>query len=202
MSARIGVFGGTFDPPHLGHLILASEARFQLRLNRLLWVLTAVPPHKIKNTISPVEARLEMLRRAVAGESDFEISTVDIDRPGPHYMLDTIRLLIAQNPESEMVLVIGEDSLHDLPGWHRPLELVAACSEIGVMRRPGDLKDFSALERSLPGLSRKVHFVDAPLLEIASHQIRERARRNMPFRYYVPATVHEYISSHRLYQSM
>jgi nicotinate-nucleotide adenylyltransferase len=200
MSARIGIFGGTFDPPHLGHLILASEARFQLRLSRMIWVLTAVPPHKMKNAISPLKDRAEMLRLAVQDEPGFETSTVDIERPGPHYTVDTVHLLSAQNPDSEMVLVMGEDALHDLPRWHRPLDLIAACSEIGVMRRPGDLMDCSALERGLPGISKKVRFVDAPLLEIASHQIRERARRNLPFKYYVPAAVHEYILGHKLYQ--
>ena len=199
MTARVGVLGGTFDPPHLGHLILASEALTQLQLTRLLWVLTALPPHKQDNAIAPVEDRLAMLRLALAGETAFELSTVDIDRPGPFYTLDTLRLLKHRNPSDEMILVLGGDSLHDLPDWHRPAELVAACTEIGVMRRPGDAIDLSALETRLPGLTAKVRFVDAPLLEISSHQIRERIRRHQSFKYYVPPTVHEFILSHGLY---
>ena len=200
MIARIGVFGGTFDPPHLGHLILASEARSQLGLTRLLWVLTALPPHKRGQVISPLEDRLAMIRLALADERAFELSRVDIDRPGPHYTLDTLNLLRGQNAGCELTLVIGGDSLRDLPQWHRPLDVLAACDSIGVMRRPGDEIDLTELEASLPGLIEKVSFVDAPLLEISSHEIRERARQGLPFKYYVPNEVHRYILSHHLYR--
>jgi nicotinate-nucleotide adenylyltransferase len=201
MLQRIGVFGGTFDPPHLGHLILAAEARAQLRLDRLLWVLTALPPHKIGETITPLEDRLAMVKLALQDEPAFELSTVDIDRPGPHYTLDTIKILRNSLPTQEIILVIGGDSLHDLPRWHRPRDLVAACDEIGVMRRPADSVDLTALEAELPRLTSKVRFVDAPLLEIASHEIRERVLRGLPFRYFVAPGVYSYIIKHRLYQS-
>lgn len=200
MNSRLGVFGGTFDPPHLGHLILASEARTQLSLTRLLWVLTAQPPHKRAAVIGPLEDRMAMIRLALQDEPAFEISRVDIDRPGPHYTLDTLRLLSQQNPDSELVLVMGGDSLRDLPQWHRPAEVVGACDTIGVMRRPGDEIDLNDLEVALPGLLDKVAFVDAPLLEISSREIRDRARQGLPFKYYVPPAVHDYIVSHHLYQ--
>jgi nicotinate-nucleotide adenylyltransferase len=141
-----------------------------------------------------------MVRLALADESAFELSTVDIDRPGPHYTLDTVSLLRKQNPGSEIVLVIGGDSLHDLPSWHRPAEVVAACDEIGVMRRPGDEIGFAALEANLPGLRSKVRFIDAPLMEISSHEIRDRVLKHLPFKYYVPAGVHEFIVSRGLYR--
>ena len=201
MTARIGVFGGTFDPPHLGHLILASEARSQLGLTQLLWVLTALPPHKRGQVISPLEDRLAMIRLALKDEPNFELSLVDITRPGPHYTLETLNLLRQQNAGSALVLVIGGDSLRDLPQWHRPTDVLAACDGIGVMRRPGDEIDLSELEMRLPGLIEKVSFVDAPLLEISSHEIRERARQGLPFKYYVPAEVHQYILAHHLYQN-
>jgi nicotinate-nucleotide adenylyltransferase len=201
MKKRLGVFGGTFDPPHLGHLILASEAYAALSLTRILWVLTSVPPHKLDQQITSVEDRLAMVRLALRGEAAFELSTVDMDRPGPHYTLDTIRLLSAQYPGDDMVLLIGGDSLHDLPTWHHPAELVGACAEIGVMRRPGDLIDLTALEAEIPGLSAKVRYIDAPLLEIASHEIRERAAAGSPFRYYVPPAVYKYIVEHQLYRA-
>ncbi|HEY5984314.1 MAG TPA: nicotinate-nucleotide adenylyltransferase [Anaerolineales bacterium] len=200
MTGRIGVFGGTFDPPHIGHLILASEARFQLGLTRLLWVLTAIPPHKLDDHITPVQDRLAMVRLAIADEPAFELSRVDIDRPGPHYTLDTLKLLRKEHPGEQLILVIGGDSLRDLPTWHLPLEVLSACDEIGVMRRPGDRIDLSGLEARIPGLGKKVGFVDAPLLEIASHEIRERAARQLPFRYYVPAAVHQYILNQGLYR--
>jgi nicotinate-nucleotide adenylyltransferase len=200
MKQRLGVFGGTFDPPHLGHLILASEACAALSLARVLWVLTSAPPHKLDQEITPVKDRLAMVRLALRGEPAFQLSTVDMDRPGPHYTLDTIKLLSAQYPGDEMVLLIGGDSLHDLPTWHRPAELVDDCAEIGVMRRPGDLIDLTGLEAQIPGLSAKVKYVDAPLLEIASHEIRRLAAAGLPFRYYVLPSIYKYIIDHRLYR--
>jgi nicotinate-nucleotide adenylyltransferase len=143
-----------------------------------------------------------MVRSALADEPTFELSTVDIDRPGPHFTLDTLRLLRSQNPESDIILVLGGDSLHDLPGWHRPEEVVAACSEIGVMRRPGDEVDLSRLEEGLPGLRARLHFITAPLLQISSHEIRERAGKGLPFRHYVPRAVYEYIVAQRIYRGI
>jgi nicotinate-nucleotide adenylyltransferase len=198
---RIGLFGGTFDPPHLGHLILAGEACAQLQLDRLLWVLTPTPPHKLGQAITPSEQRLAMVELAIAGDPLFELSRVELDRPGPHYTLDTVRQIQADSPAADVILLIGGDSLRDLPTWRQAADLVSACDEIGVMRRPGDSANLSALEGSLPGIGSKVRFVDAPLLEIASSEIRRRASLGEPFRYYVPAAVHEYILRHRLYQS-
>ena len=199
MIDRIGIFGGTFDPPHLGHLILASEARSRLQLTRILWVLTSIPPHKTDQPISPLEDRLAMLKLALKDEPGFELSTVDMDRPGPQYTLDTIKLLTKQYPHSDLIPLIGGDSLRDLPDWHEPVKLVAACQQIGVMRRPGDLIDLSGLEKKIPGLTAKVRFVDAPLLEIASHEIRKRVSDGSPFRYYLLPSVYEYIVRHKLY---
>jgi nicotinate-nucleotide adenylyltransferase len=201
MTQRIGIFGGTFDPPHLGHLILASEARAQLQLSRLLWVLTSIPPHKTEQPISPLDDRLAMLKLALEDEPGFELSSVDMDRPGPQYTLDTINLLAQIYPEAELIPLVGGDSLRDLPTWHNPVELAAACQEIGVMRRPGDSIDLSSLENEIPGISAKVRFVDAPLLEIASHEIRQRARQGLPFRYYLLPPVYQYIIRHKLYSA-
>ena len=201
MVQRVGIFGGTFDPPHLGHLILASEANSQLDLDRMLWVLTAMPPHKLGMTISPLDDRLAMLKLALQDEPAFQLSTVDMDRPGPHYTSDTLKLLADDYPGAQLVLILGGDSLHDLPSWHNPMDLIASCSEIGVMRRPVDSIDLSALEKKLPGLTSKVSFVDAPLLEIASHEIRERVLEGRPFRYFVLPSVYNYILRHHLYQA-
>ncbi len=197
---RLGVFGGTFDPPHIGHLILAAEACADLKLDCLLWVLTPVPPHKLGQPITPLEHRLAMLELAIVGDVDFRLSRVEMDRPGPHYMLDSMRMLGDQHPSSDLILLIGGDSLRDLPAWHRPADLMAACDEIGVIRRPGDSVDLSALERSIPGTQAKVRFVDAPLLEISSSDIRRRIREKLPFRYYLSRTVYEYILKRELYR--
>ena len=198
---RIGLFGGTFDPPHLGHLILAGEACEQIALTHLLWVLTPEPPHKQNQTVTAVEHRLAMLQLAIEDDPRFELSRIELERPGPHYTLDTVKIMKKLHPSAEIVLLIGGDSLHDLPTWHRPADLMAACDTIGVLRRPGDSADLPALERQLPGISSKVRFVDAPLLEIASRDIRSRAAQGKSFRYYLPPKVYAYIQTHRLYQN-
>jgi len=199
MRPRIGLFGGTFDPPHLGHTILAAEAFEQLQLTRLLWVLTAVPPHKEGQPITALEHRLGMVRRALEASPEFELSRLDIDRPPPHYALDTVRLASGLFPGADVIYLLGGDSLRDLPRWHEPAAFVAACGQIGVMRRPGDAVDLAGLESALPGLSGKLAFVDAPLLEISSHEIRRRARAGRTFRHYLQPPVYEYIAANNLY---
>jgi len=199
MAALVGVFGGTFDPPHIGHLILASEARSRLHLDRLLWVLTPDPPHKQDQAITALKHRLAMVRLAIAGDPSFELSGVEIERPGPQYALDTVRTLAEQDPAASLVYVMGGDSLRDLPSWYHPEQLVARLAFLGVVRRPGDAVDLPLLEKAIPGLSAKVRFVDAPLLEVASHEIRVRAAQGRPFRYFLPAAVYDYIVVQHLY---
>lgn len=196
---RIGVFGGTFDPPHIGHLILAAEALSQLNLERLLWVLTPNPPHKRGQFITPLAVRLEMVVAAIRDDPAFELSRVDLDRPGPHYAVDTVRLLRAQYPGKGIVYLMGGDSLRDLPGWHAPESFLAECAGLGVMRRPGDRVNLGGLEARLPGISLRVEFVSAPLLEISSSQVRERVRSGKPYRYYLPRGVYEIVQRKGLY---
>jgi len=200
MTEFIGIFGGTFDPPHLGHLILAAEALNQLQLTRVLWVLTPQPPHKPERPITPLPQRLEMLKRALGSAPGFELSTIESDRPGPHYTLDTIDLLQAKFPSARLVLLFGGDSLRDLPTWRRPDEIITAVNAFGVMRRPGDEIDLPTLERSLPGLSAKVRFVNTPQLEISSSSIRQRVATGGHFRYYLPTGVYDYIQQTNLYR--
>jgi nicotinate-nucleotide adenylyltransferase len=141
-----------------------------------------------------------MLELAIADNSSFQLSRIEIDRRGPHYMVDTTRILADQHPSADLILLIGGDSLRDLPTWHRPADLVSACREIGVMRRPGDSVDLSALEQSVPGTQAKVRFVEAPLLDISSSDIRRRIREKLPFRYYLSQPVYEYILKNQLYR--
>ena len=197
---RVGIFGGTFDPPHLGHLILADEALHQLKLERLLWVLTPDPPHKQVQTISPWQQRFELVQAALADNPAFEISRVDVDRPGPHYAVDTVRLLHDQLPGEELVYLMGGDSLHDLPTWYQPQELVRLCVQFGVMHRPSDAIDFQKLEILLPGAGVKIHFIEAPLIEISSNDIRERIANGQPFRYFLPPAVYNLVQSEGYYR--
>jgi nicotinate-nucleotide adenylyltransferase len=197
---QIGLFGGTFDPPHLGHLILASEAYSQLALDRLLWILTPEPPHKQDLSITSIQHRLAMVKLAIEGNPSFELSHIELDRPGPHYTLDTVELIAEKYPESDITPIIGGDSLRDMPKWHRPKELLQACHWVGVMRRPGEQENLAVLENDLPGISSKVHYVDAPLLEIASREIRSRIMGGKQFQYYLHPAVYEYIKDNHLYQ--
>jgi len=188
---RLGIFGGTFDPPHLGHLILAAEAQWQLRLDRVLWVLTPIPPHKPQRALSLLAIRRSMVEATISNEPSFELSTVDIDRPPPHYAVDTLRLLAQMHPGAELVYLVGGDSLRDLPKWYHPQEVVARADELGVMRRPGVKVDLDALERQASGIQAKIRFIQAPLIEISSTLVRQRAAEGLPFRHFlVPETYH------------
>jgi len=200
MPSLVGLFGGTFDPPHIGHLILSAETRAQLGLDRLVWILTPDPPHKQGQAITPLEHRLWMVKLAIADDPRFELSTVEIDRPGPHYALETVKIIAKLNPAADLVYLMGGDSLRDLPAWHRPTDLVAALHFIGVMRRPGDSIDLPALEKIIPGLTAKVRYVEAPLLDIAAHEIRQRIAEGRPFRYFLPPAVYDYIVEYNLYR--
>jgi nicotinate-nucleotide adenylyltransferase len=197
---RLGVFGGTFDPPHHAHRILAAEALEQLALDRVLWVLTPNPPHKVDTGITPLEHRLAMLRAALAGEDRFELSRVDIDRPPPHYALGTLQALRRQYPLARLVFLMGGDSLHDLPFWHTPLAFLEACDELGVMRRTSDSLDVESLQEAMPALKVKLRWIDAPLLEISASWIRQRAGAGKAYRYYVPEAVFQIIEARGLYK--
>jgi nicotinate-nucleotide adenylyltransferase len=200
MPSLIGLFGGTFDPPHIGHLFLSAEMGAQLGLDRVLWILTPNPPHKQGQPITPIEYRKAMVELAISDNRLFELSTVEIDRPGPNYALDTVKIVSEKNPDGDLVYLMGGDSLRDLPTWHRPADLVAVLRFIGVMRRPGDSIDLPALEKILPGLTAKVRYVDAPLLDISAHEIRQRVSDGRPFRYFLPPAVYHYIEEHNLYR--
>jgi nicotinate-nucleotide adenylyltransferase len=179
---------------------LAEECRTQLELDKLLWVVTNQPPHKQTLVISPVEERIELVNLTIAGNPNFELSRVDVERPGPHYALDTVLLLKQQYPGAEMVYLMGGDSLHDLPIWHRPQEFLIACDGIGVMRRHDDQVDLETLEEDLPGITQKVHLVEAPILEISSHQIRQRIESEMGYRYYLTDAVYRVVEKMKLYR--
>ena len=197
---RIGIFGGTFDPPHLGHLILAAEAHFQLELDRLLWVLTPVPPHKMGRVITSPDDRLAMVEAAISKDARFEISTVEIDREGPHYAIDTVQLLREEHPKDELIYLVGGDSLQQLNTWHRPIDFIQACDALGVMHRPDNPLDMGQLESQAPGITAKIQFLEAPLLEISSRVLRRRINQGEPYQYYLPQEVITVIEARKLYR--
>jgi len=195
---RIGIFGGTFDPVHVGHLILATESASQLDLDKVLWMVTADPPHKGEQ-VTPVEHRLAMVAAAIDDDPLFEISRLEVDRPGPHLAVETMRLLHQRYPTDMLVYLMGGDTLEDLPAWYKPDEFLAVCDEIGVLRRPGHLIDLPALEKGLPGLTAKVRFIDSALIDISSTQLKAAISKGKPYRYSLPSVVYNYIQENRLY---
>ena len=197
---RLGVFGGTFDPPHIGHLILAAEARDQLNLDCTMWVLTPDPPHKHGKKIASLEHRLAMVELAIEEDDSFFISFVDIDRSGPHYMVDTLNLIREEYHDCEIFYLMGGDSLQDFADWYKAEEILGAVDGIGVMRRPGDDIDLTTLIARLPQLAAKINFVTAPLLEISAQQVRYRVHENRAFRYYLLQSVYQYIQDHQVYK--
>jgi nicotinate-nucleotide adenylyltransferase len=198
---RIGVFGGTFDPPHIAHLILADESCFQLDLGKILWVLTPVSPLKPNVRITPWYQRLELLEAAISNNPKFVISRVDIDREAPSYTYETLRFLNEDHPGDDIIFLMGGDSLRDLPQWEKPEELISYCKEIGVMERPGAVTNMDKLGQTIQGLKNKVKWIEAPLLEISSRRIRKKIGRGEPVKYYLPDKVFQLIESNNLYNS-
>jgi nicotinate-nucleotide adenylyltransferase len=200
---KVGILGGTFDPIHLGHLLMAESAREILELRQVLFVPAGDPPHKQELPITPACHRQAMVELALAHNPFFELSPVDLDRSGPHYSTETVQLLQKQYdlPPELCYFIIGSDSLQDLPTWHRPAELIKIC-RLAVARRPGSLPDLTSLEASLPGLSDQLTWVEMPLVGISASDIRARARAGQSIRYQVPDGVGEYIQKHQLYRKI
>lgn len=197
---RVGIFGGTFDPPHIGHLILAEEAWFQLKLDAVIIVPAGDPPHKRNRRLSAAASRVRMVTAAIVGNDHFVLSRVDVDRPGPHYTIDMVRLLRDSLPAgSELFFLMGSDSLRDLPNWHLADRLVANCRLVALARHDVTL-DWEYLEGALPGLHARVIQLDMPELEIASHILQERIRTGQPIRYQVPEAVEAIIAAEGLYR--
>jgi nicotinate-nucleotide adenylyltransferase len=196
---RLGIFGGTFDPPHLGHLILAETAADSLQLSQVLFVPAADPPHKTKLRTS-AEHRLAMVERAIAGNPQFGISRVDLDRPGPHYTVEMLRLLHQDYPGAELFFLIGGDSLRDLPTWSRPAELIREAT-LGVMRRPDATLDLEELEQKIPGIRRCLTWIEAPQIEISASDLAARLAAGQSIRYQVPDAVCAYIEEKQLYRT-
>ena len=191
---RLGILGGTFDPVHIAHLIIAEEARVLCRLDRVLFVPARVSPLKSREgTLFEAEERCEMVRRAIADEPAFEVSRVDLDRDGPSYSVDTLRLLREQyGPEASLFFVMGMDSLLNLRAWYRADEIIRLARLIAV-GRAGYAPDLSSLERQLPGVSAATEMLLSLEIGISSTEVRRRIQQGLPFRYQVPAAVYDYI---------
>lgn len=200
LEGGIGVLGGTFDPPHIGHLVIAQEAVSQLCLSKIFFAPTRKPPHKLSNDITPIEHRLAMVQLAIAPHPRFALSRVDADRAGPTFTVDTMRLLREQfGNDAELFFIMGMDSLASILTWHAPDQLIRSC-KLAVFNRPGFTANLDELEARLPGLSARAVFLKSPTLEIAASDIQRRVRAGQPIAQLVPAAVADYIAQHNLYR--
>lgn len=201
--ARIGVLGGSFDPIHVGHLGITREVHERLGLDRSVFLPAGQPPHKLDKRLTDVEHRLAMVRLAIADRPHLTMSRVDVDRPGPCYSVDTVRLLRDQfrsvGTEPEIYFLIGADSLIELPTWYRPRELLQLCTVVAV-GRPGYRVDPGALGRLLPGAPPVTYLeLDSPV-DVSSTGIRQRVAEGRSIRGLVPEAVERYILEHNLYR--
>lgn len=196
---RLGLYGGTFDPIHLGHLILAESCREACGLDQVWFVVTATPPHK-RSERTPVSDRLEMARIATAGHPSFEVSEIESGDDGPHYSYRTLERLTAERPGDDLFFLIGADSLADLPTWRQP-ERVAELATIVVVNRPGIDPAVMAGPPDLGPAARPVRFVTIPPIGISSTDLRRRVAEGWSIRYQVPRGVEAYIVEQGLYRS-
>jgi nicotinate-nucleotide adenylyltransferase len=198
-GARIGVFGGSFDPIHVGHLIVAEVLQHALSLECVIFLPAGRPPHKPTQQLAADADRLAMLKLALAGAPCFEVSTVDLDRPGPNYTAESLGVLRAQLPQNcELYFLIGQDSLRDFPTWHAPAE-IARQARLGVALRPGVVATVDAVNLAVPDTNDRIELVSVPLIDVASRTIRANIRAGGPYRFQVPPAVADYITERGLY---
>jgi len=200
---RLGLLGGTFDPVHYGHLLLAESAREQCRLDQVLFLPAAVPPHKRNQELSPAETRIEMLELAIAGHKAFSVSRYEIDRGGVSYTVETLTHFRQQDPDGELFFLLGADMLHDLPNWRDAARVCQLALPVTV-RRPGTGEpDFGCLA-GIASAERiatiRCHQLEMPQIDLSSTEIRRRVAAGLSIRHQAPRAVEEYIQTHRVYQ--
>ena len=196
---NIGVLGGTFDPIHIGHLVVAEEARIKLGFTEVLFVPAGQPWRKLDRNITPADHRVEMVRRAIADNPHFKLCTLEVERPGPSYTVDTLTILREQlGSEASLFFILGRDTLAELPLWKEPKKVVQLCRLV-VPPRLGS-KDLKHLETAIPGLLDKVIQLDMPVIGISSAEIRQRIAQGLTIRYLVPVEVEKYIAEQKVYQ--
>jgi nicotinate-nucleotide adenylyltransferase len=196
---RVGILGGTFNPPHLGHLVCAQEAYRQLDLDQVLFIPARVPPHKPVTDEPGVEHRLEMCRVAVRGDDRFTVSELEVQRDGPSYTVDTLMELKTRAASNELVLILGGDIAAGLPHWHRPEQVLELCTP-AITLRPGTSREqVDDALRQLGG-GERAEFFEMPKIGVSSTMVRDRVRSGQPIRYLVPDAVAEHIERAGLYR--
>lgn len=203
LTGATGVLGGTFDPPHFGHLAIAQDVLETLRLAKVLFVPAGIPPHKPDRIVSAPSHRAAMVELAIAGNDAFELSRVEVDRAGPSYTVETIAALHAQAAEAgrdvEFVLILSGESLAFLHTWHEPERLLRSCRVAAVERLGFRTPGRPWVGEHFPGLEDRVLFLPGPGLCHSSSDVRQRAAEGHVIRYLVPPAVAEYVADHALY---
>ena len=197
---KLGVLGGTFDPPHAGHLRLAEVAIEHLALDKLLFVPAGEPWRKAGRPLTPAEQRLEMTVLAVDSLPRMDVSTLELDRPGPSYTVDTLAALLARyGVDTELFLVLGQDALLDMPNWKEPHRIVALAWLAAALRSPGRDLDLTELERAIPGITKRLIVLPMSFVDVSATAVREWARQGVSLDGLVPPAVEAYIKEHALY---
>jgi nicotinate-nucleotide adenylyltransferase len=198
--ARVGILGGTFNPPHLAHLVCASQAASQLGLDRVLLTPVAVPPHKEARMDPGPAERLELCRLAVAGDERLQVCDLEIARGGPSYTVDTLRVLHERDPEDHLTFILGGDIALGLPSWHEP-EAVLELATLAVAERSGAIRsDVTERLHEAFGDLPRLEFFDMPRIDLSSSDVRRRVASNSSIRYLVPDPVADRIEQKRLYR--
>ncbi|HUG89244.1 MAG TPA: nicotinate-nucleotide adenylyltransferase [Planctomycetaceae bacterium] len=199
---RLGLFGGTFDPVHVGHLVLAEQCREQCGLDEVWFIPAGSPPHKRHAPLTPARARTAMLEFAIAGHPGFRVSRIELEREGPTYTVDTLERLDGENPERELFFLMGADSLADLAGWREPQRIAELATIVAVNRGDRPLPDRAALVHLLgERIADRVVFVTMPGIDLSASDLRRRAREGHSLRFLVPRPVEIYIHEHGLYRA-
>ena len=199
-QVKIGILGGTFDPVHRGHIAMAEEARKSLGLSEVFLVPAGRPVAEKKDPVSPAADRLEMLRLAIAGMPHMKISTLELDRPGPSYTVDTIAEICRQRGGQDVIcFILGWDSLAQVGEWREPECIISLCYLVAVPRPGWPRPDLKALEKKVPGMSKKLVLLQKPLLDISATGIRRLVAEGKSIERLVPRPVAEYIKKHNLY---
>ncbi len=198
---KVGILGGTFDPIHLGHLIIAEEARCRLDLDKVIFIPSGRPWMKANRSIAPAEHRLAMIKSAIASNPHFDVSCIELDRSGPTYTVDTlVQLWTELGYTSLMYLLVGWDSLRDMSKWKAPLRISKMATVVAFPRPGYEKPDVSGLEADAPGLSARLVMLDGPFIGISSTGIRQRVAAGQSVRYLVPETAAQYIADNNLYK--
>jgi len=201
MPRRVGILGGTFNPPHLGHLVCAQEARVELGLDVVVLMPTGVPPHKEAEGDPGAESRFVLCRLAAHGDEGLQVSRLELERPGRSYTVDTLRAVHERDPDHELTFIVGGDIARELTSWREP-EAVLELARIGVAERVDATRaDVGERVADLRGARERVDFFDMPRVDISSSVVRRRVAAGRPIRYLVPDAVAEHIEAHGLYRA-